>query len=74
MKAIGGILVPYALMQHNKFTMIPVSPKLSLYVFCHQQYRASAIFFYVNMVQNEGLQTKEVIINNGQWMLGYTTN
>jgi len=43
-------------------------------VFCHQQYRASAIFFYVNMVQNEGLQTKEVIINNGQWMLGYTTN
>jgi hypothetical protein len=26
------------------------------------------------MVQNEGLQTKEVIINNGHWMLGYTTN
>ena len=26
------------------------------------------------MVQTEGFQTKEVIINNGQWMLGYITN
>jgi hypothetical protein len=66
MMTIGGILVPYALMQHNKVTMIPISPKLSVYVFSHQQYCASAIFFYVNMVQNEGFQTKEVIINNGQ--------
>jgi hypothetical protein len=64
--AIGGILFHYALMQHNKVTMIPVSPKLSLYVFCHQKYCASAVSFYVNVVQNEGFQTKEVIINNGQ--------
>jgi hypothetical protein len=28
---IGGILIPYALMQHNEATMIPISPKLSLY-------------------------------------------
>ena len=26
------------------------------------------------MVQTEGFQTKEVIINNGQWLLGYITN
>ena len=42
--------------------------------FCHQQYRASAIFFYVNMVQTEGFQTKQLIPNNGQWLLDYITN
>jgi hypothetical protein len=26
------------------------------------------------MVKTEGLQTKEVITNNGQWPLGYITN
>jgi hypothetical protein len=26
------------------------------------------------MVQGEGIQTKEVIINNDQWLLGYITN
>ena len=31
--AIGGILIPYALIQHNKVTMIPRSPKLSLYTY-----------------------------------------
>jgi len=31
--AIGVILVPYALTQHNKLTMIPISPKLSLYTY-----------------------------------------
>jgi len=42
--------------------------------FCHQQYCLSAIFIYVNMVQTERFQTKEVIINNRQWLLGYSTN
>jgi len=26
------------------------------------------------MVKTDGFQTKEVIINNGQWLLGYITN
>ena len=31
--AIDGILIPYTLMQHNKVTMISISPKLSLYTY-----------------------------------------
>jgi hypothetical protein len=30
--AIGGTLVPFALMQQTKDTMIPIPPKLSLYM------------------------------------------
>jgi len=42
--------------------------------FCHQQYCESAVFFYVHMVQTEGFQTKEVILNSDQWLLSFITN
>jgi hypothetical protein len=42
--------------------------------FCQQQYCVAAVYFYVNMVKTKVFQTKEVITNNGQCLLGYITN
>jgi len=61
----SGTLFPKVYFKDLQFLYCPILPTAVLCI---------CFFFYVNKVKTEGFQTKEVIVNNGQWLLGYITN